>query len=120
MRYIPFAILAVLAGCGTTPAQQAQLAAAGQTLAAVAAANDTTVASLVTKGGLFCQKVTAGAPLIVALANIYGAPVSVTGMASDDVAMACALVDGIPVAPPADPAAAVVVVAPVRVLPSAV
>ncbi len=119
MKHIAILAALALAGCGATPAQQTQLIAAGQTLAAVAAGNNTTVASIVTAGGLFCQKATAGAPLVVALANIYGAPVSVTGMAAGDVAAACALVGGIPVAPPADPASAVVEVAPVAVLPAA-
>lgn len=108
-----------LAGCGTTPAQQTQLVAAGQTLASVAAANNTTVASLVTKGGLFCSRATTGAPLVIALANLYGAPVSVVNQTAVDVAAACALVGGVPVAPPVDAASAPVVTAPVAVLPAA-
>lgn len=120
MRHIAILAALALAGCGTTPAEQAQLAAAGQTLASVAAAHNTTVASLVTKGNLFCQqKVVTGAPLIVALANLYGAPVSVVNQTAADVATACALVGGIPVAPPVDPASAPVVTAPVAVLPAA-
>ena len=119
-----FAILATtiaLAGCGATVTadQKATLTAAAVTLADVAVANNTTAATLVTKGGLFCAKATAGAPLVVALANLYGAPVSVVNQSADAVAAACALVGGVPVAPPADPAAAVVVKAPVAVLPAA-
>lgn len=107
-----------LAGCGTTPAQQTAVSGAVATLASVAAAQNSTVASIVAKGGLFCsQEVALGAPLVVALANLSDAPVSVTGMAAADVATACALIGAIPVAPPADPASVPVVVAPVAVLP---
>lgn len=120
MKHLTIILAAIaLAGCGATPAQQAQLVAAGQTLAAVAAGNNTTVAALVMKGGLFCQQANASGPLVVALANIYGAPVSVVNQTASDVATACALIGGIPVAPPADPASAVVVAAPVVALPAA-
>lgn len=108
-----------LAGCGSTAVQKAQLVAAGQTLASVAAAQNTTVASIVTQGNLFCGKATTGAPLIVALTNIYGAPVTVVNQTAADVATACALIGGVPVSPPADPASTPVVAAPVAVLPAA-
>jgi len=101
-----------LSACGTTPAQQASLTSGAATLAAVAAAHNTTVASLVTKGALFCQKATDDLPLVVALANVSGVPVSVTGIASDVVAGACAGIAAIPVPPPADPSTAPVVMAP--------
>jgi hypothetical protein len=104
--------LGFLIGCGTTPAQQASLTAGAATLAAVAAAHNTTVASLVTKGALFCSKATADAPLVVALANVSGIPVSVTNATSDVVAAACAGISAVPVPPPADPAATPVVMAP--------
>lgn len=119
MKILALSALAALAACSNvTPAQQATLIAGAQTLASVAAAKSTTVTSLVTGGALFCQQyVATSSPLIVALANIAGAPVSVTGMAADDVAKACAVIAGVPVAPPVDPASAPVVVAPVAVLP---
>ncbi len=119
MKHIAILAALALAGCGATPAQQTQLIAAGQTLAAVAAGNNTTVAAIVTQGGLFCQKAAESGPLVVALANIYGAPVAVVNQTAGDVATACALIGGIPVAPPADPASVVVEVAPVAVLPAA-
>lgn len=119
-REIVLAALVALAGCGTTTTQQTAVTGAVATLAGVAAAQNTTVASLVTKGNLFCsQKVVLGAPLVVALANLAGAPVSVTGMAAADVATACGLIGAVPVAPPADPASVPVVAAPVAVLPAA-
>lgn len=119
MKHLAILAAIALVGCGATPAQQTQLIAAGQTLAAVAAGNNTTVAAIVTQGGLFCQKANASGPLVVALANIYGAPVSVVNQTAASVATACALVGGVPVAPPVDPASAVVVAAPVAVLPAA-
>lgn len=102
---------AMLAACTTppTPTQQAALATAGVTLASVAAANSSTVATLVTKGTLFCQTATATGPLVVALATIAGVPVSVTGQAAADVATACGLIGGVAVSPPANPSAAPVV-----------
>ena len=99
-----------LAGCGSnvTPDQKAQITATGQafamSLASVAAANSSTVSDQVQKGALFCQKVQASGPLVVALANIYGAPVTVLNQTSQAVADACALVGAFPVAPPANPA----------------
>jgi hypothetical protein len=107
-----FAALLLLSNCGTTPAQQASLTQGAVTLGAVAAAHNTTVASLVTKGALFCQKATADAPLIVAVANLSGVPVSVTNASSDAVAATCAGISAIPVPPPADVAATPVVMAP--------
>lgn len=113
------AVALIGAGCTTPPteAQTAQLVAAGQTLAVVASNNSTTVATLVSEGSLFCEKATLTAPLIIALANIYNVPVSVTGMTDDSVKTACALVGGIPVSPPADPAKAVVVPVDVAMVP---
>lgn len=102
---------AMLTACSTppTPTQTATLVAGAQTLASVAAANNSTVNTLVTKGALFCQEVTATGPLVVALATIAGVPVSVTGQASADVATACSLIGGVAVSPPANPSAAPVV-----------
>lgn len=51
-------------------------------------------------GQLFCAKATATGPLVVALADAAGAPVIVTGLASDIVAADCAAIQGIPVTPP--------------------
>lgn len=101
-----------LAGCGTTPAQQASLTQGAATLGAVAAAHNTTVASLVKKGALFCQKASTDASLVVAVANLSGVPVTVTDIASEVVAATCAGIDAVPVSPPADPAAAPIVVVP--------
>ncbi len=72
----------------------------------------------VVAGQLFCGTVTKTGPLIVALADASGAPVTVTGKASVVVADACAVIGGIPVSPPANPAAAPVVAAPVAVVAS--
>lgn len=106
--------IALSACSNVSPTQEATLVAGAQTLASVAAAKSTTVTSLVTSGALFCkQYVQTSSPLIVALANLAGAPVSVTGMAADDVAKACAVIAGVPVAPPVDPASVPVVTAPV-------
>jgi hypothetical protein len=66
-------------------------------------------ARVVADGTLFCAKATVDGPLVVALANAAGAPIVVTGLASDVVAAQCAIVGGIPVVPPANPAAAPVV-----------
>jgi hypothetical protein len=107
-----------VAGCGTTPTQQASLTAGAATLTAVAAAHNTSVASLVGRGALFCQKAAADGPLVVALANVSGVPVSVTGVASDVVAAACAGIAAVPVPPPVDPGSTPVVLAPVA-LPAA-
>ncbi len=65
----------------------------------------------VADGQLFCGKTTADGPLVVALATAAGAPVVVTGAASSAVAAACAVIGALPVAPPANPAAAPVVAA---------
>lgn len=90
-----------LTSCGSTPTQQATLTVAGATLAAIAAQNNTTVASIVAKGALFCQL--GGAAGIVAVVNAAGAPVSVTGQTSDAVAAPCAAFQAVPVPAPADP-----------------
>jgi hypothetical protein len=107
-----------VAGCGTTPTQQASLTAGAATLTAVAAAHNTTVASLVGRGALFCQKAAADAPLVVAVANLSGVPVSVTNASAEVVAGVCAGIEAVPVPAPADPASTPVVMAPVA-LPAA-
>lgn len=67
----------------------------------------------VVEGQLFCGIATSAGPIVVALidAALGGAPVIVTGMTARAVAAACAVVNGIPVIPPPDPAAAPVVAA---------
>lgn len=105
-----------LTACGSTPEQQATLSAAGMTLAAVAAQNSTTVAKVVAKGALFCQLGGGGA--IIAVATAAGAPASVLGQGSDVVAQACAAFAAVPVAPPADPGAVVVMTARPTALPA--
>lgn len=123
MKNFVLASLLALGACNTTPAQQATLTAGAVTLATIAAQQNTTVASLVTKGALFCQKVQAVGPLvqpvIVALAGPGVVPVSVINQTSADVANACATIDAIPVAPPADPASVPVFAATVA-LPAAI
>lgn len=104
-----FLALGGLAACGTTATQQASLVSGAVTLAQVAAAKNTTAANLVTQGTLFCSKTAAGLPLVVALANVEGAPVSVTNQAAAAVTAACQAINAIPVVPPANPATALVI-----------
>lgn len=105
-----------ITACALTPSQTSSVTSAVTTLATVAAQNNTTAASLVSQGTLICgvldsttgQLATAG---LVALANVAGVPVSVTGMTSSAVSTACAglgLVAG--ALPAAVPAASVPVV----------
>ena len=115
-------LVASLSGCSTAPtqAQTDVITAGATTLAAIAAANNTTVAHLVTQGALFCQ---AAGPAVTApfvLANAAGAPVSVTGQAASAVAAACAALQAIPVPPPVAPASTPVVAAPAVLLPAVV
>lgn len=65
----------------------------------------------VVQGQLFCATSTATGPLVVALADTSGVPVTVTNKASDVVAKACAVIGAIPVVPPANPGTAPVVAA---------
>lgn len=67
--------------------------------------------SNVVNGQLFCATATATGPLVVALADEAGVPFTVTNKASALVSAACALVNGIPVTPPANPTQAPVVAA---------
>ena len=92
MKRITFAALLALAAC-SDPAQQARVVAQGQ---------------------LYCGLATTTGPLVVALANTAGAPVIATNKAANDVAALCALINAIPVTPPANPAAAPVVAAPIK------
>jgi len=83
-------------------------------LAACNAQQTDAVNRAVVAGQQFCAVATATAPLVVALADTAGAPVTVTGKSSAIVAATCALVGGIPVVPPPNPAAAPVVAVPVK------
>ena len=115
----PFVVVLLgLSACSLTPVQQASLSAGTVTLAAAAAASNTTVDRLVTAGALFCEKADPLVPVVFALANAAGAPVSVTAQASEDVAAACAAVQAVPVSPPAN-AATVPVIPAVVALPAA-
>ena len=87
-RLIP---LILFAGCANPQAQQAVVA-----------------------GQLFCATATANGPLVVALADTSGVPVTATGKAAAWVSAACALIGAIPVAPPPAPAQAPIVAAPVK------
>jgi hypothetical protein len=72
------------------------------------------VNTTVADGQFFCAKAEpGGVTAVVALETALGVPVIVTGMTSASVAAACAVIDGIPVSPPANPASAPVVTAPV-------
>jgi hypothetical protein len=78
-------------------------AAAGLALSGCTPAQQTAFNNVVVAGQLFCSRVGASGPELVALANASGAPVSVIGQSSTWVAAACALVNGQPVPPPATP-----------------
>ena len=84
--YFPALAAASLAAC--TPAQQSKALADGQ---------------------LFCALATAQGPLVVAIADVAGAPVSVIGMTKAAVDGVCAQLAAVPVTPPANPTAAPVV-----------
>ena len=99
------ALLMMLAVAGCTQMQQDALNQA--------VANSPTAQRLVKDGQLFCAKETADGPMVVAVADMLGAPIIVTGLASDVVSGACASINAIPVSPPANPAQAPVVAAPV-------
>lgn len=92
MKLPALATLAILAGC--TPAQQQ--------------AADRAVAA----GQLFCAQSTGSGPLVVALADAAGVPVTVTGKSAEVVRDACAAIGAIPAMPPVAPGQAPVVAAP--------
>ena len=99
------ALLMMLAVAGCTQMQQDALNQA--------VAKSPTAQRIVADGQLFCAKATADGPMVVAVADMLGAPIIVTGLASDVVAGVCKSINAIPVSPPADPAQAPVVAAPV-------
>lgn len=84
---------AMLAGCATTSQTTATIGAL-QTLASVAAANNTTAAQIAANGAQFCGKLASpqgvleqtGIVMLAAAANV---PVSVVGLGQDVVAGLC-------------------------------
>ena len=114
-RFAAIACAGLLAGCTTAQMSTAQSTAASAapavtTLAALASAHSTTVASLIAKGALFCQKQDG---TVAAVATVAGmaAPVagllpggamavSVIGASASAVANVCAAIAAIPVPPP--------------------
>lgn len=104
MRIIlPIAAVALLAGCAHPLSQQdqANLATAAVSLAEVAAAHNTTAATILQDGALVCgyasgvtgQLATAG---VVAVANSAGVPVSVTQQGAATVATVCSALGKVP------------------------
>lgn len=75
----------------------------------LAACSPTQQSKALAEGQLFCAEATATGPLVVAIADASGVPVSVIGMTSAAVRGVCATIAAIPVTPPPDPAAAPVV-----------
>jgi len=73
---------------------------------------------IVVDGQLFCALATQAGPLVVAVADVTGTPVVVTGMAPATVAAICGSLAAIPVVPPPDPEAAPVVAVPRSVAPA--
>ena len=94
-----------------------RLIAATAIVFSIAACTALQLQKAVADGQLFCAKATADGPLVVALADMFGVPVTVTGLASGVVAGDCAAIGGIPASPPPNPAAAPVVAAPGVVAP---
>ena len=79
-------------------------------LAACSAQQTAAVNSVVVQGQSYCAIATAAGPVVAALINAADSKaVTVTGKAADLVAKTCAIVNGIPVVPPANPAAAPVI-----------
>ena len=115
---IGLALVASVAACTTPPAPSTvtSVVNAVTTLGAVAVANNTTAASLLTKGQSICK--TAGG--YVALLNALTSPATVVGQAANDVALACAAIGGIPTPAPAGvaPESIPAQVAPVATLPT--
>jgi hypothetical protein len=95
---------------GTAQTVAAQATPAVGTLAALAAAHSTTVASLITKGALFCQKadgtvaavasVTGIAAPVAAVIPGAAVAVSVIGASAAAVAGVCAAIQAVPVPAP--------------------
>jgi hypothetical protein len=94
---LAFLSLALLAGCTLSSAQQSAVTGAAATVASTTPGVTGTAATVVTDGQLFCSNQGA----IVALANLAGQPVIAKDASSAYVTMACAVINAIPVAPPA-------------------
>jgi len=97
--------------------KQTLLLACLTALAACSGADQASVERAVVQGQLFCAKAQASGPLVVALADAAGVPISVTGRTASAVAAACAAIGAIPVSPPAAPSQAPIVAAPVVLAP---
>jgi hypothetical protein len=67
------------------------------------------VQSIVATSQLYCGVATSTGPLVVAIVDTSGRPVSVLGKTAQAVAAICAAVDAIPISPPASAASAPVV-----------
>ncbi len=115
------AILAALAlaGCAAqpTPQQQSLIDAAGS-LATLAAANNTTAASILAKGAVVCGKASSvlgqlAIDGLVMAANSAGVPVSVTNATQQAVAATCAAIGRVPGPMPAGVSPGAVPVVPV-------
>ena len=78
-------------------------------LAGCNAQQNAAVDKAVVAGQQFCAKATAAGPLVVALVDTAGAPVTVTNKASAVVSATCALAGAIPASPPPNPGQAPVV-----------
>lgn len=85
-----FALTAIVALAACSP----------QTTASVGTSVNTTVSNAATAGQLFCAKASALGPITVAIADLAGAPVTVTNQAAAWVASVCAVISAIPVTPP--------------------
>lgn len=97
---------------GKTVAMLAVLVGAGAFLAGCTPTGQLSPQAVAT-GQLYCATATATGPLVVALADASGVPVTATNKASSVVQAACAVINAVPVSPPANPAQAPVVAAPV-------
>lgn len=73
------------------------------------------IAATQVQGQLFCAKATPTVPLVVALADAAGGPISVIGLAASTVAAFCNAwaAGATPVTPPPNPTAAPIVAAPI-------
>lgn len=92
--------LPALAACSA-----AQLATAASAIGLSAQAV-TAAQTVVAYGQLFCAQATVSGPVVSAIVDAAGVPVTVTNKAASWVAAVCGLIGGTPVSPPAMPAAA--------------
>ena len=101
-RYILLGAMSLgLAGCGAS-----QIATVASVLTGTIQAK-TAAEEGVAAGQLFCSVATADGPIVTAIVDAADAKaVTVTGKAAAFVASVCAVINGIPVSPPAAPNAA--------------